>query len=103
MVNLAVSLPIDKILKINLIPETLRKHPSAPFTFREALNDYQIPNSKHVIKKGTQIVIPNVCFHYDERYWANPQEFNPDRFTTEEIAKRPNFSYLPFGEGLKKF
>lgn len=46
-------------------------------------------------------MIPNICFHYDERYWKTPEEFNPDRFLPEEVAKRPHLSFIPFGEGLE--
>lgn len=63
------------------------------------MSDYKIPGSKHVIKKGTQVIIPSLSIHYDERYWKNPDVFDPDRFTSEEIAKVPNMAYLPFGEG----
>lgn len=68
---------------------------------RQAHSDYKIPGSKHVIKKGMQIFIPNMAIHYDERYWENPKEFNPERFTSEAIDKRPNFTFAPFGEGSK--
>jgi cytochrome P450 family 6 len=79
--------------------ETLRMYPPTVITVRTASSDYQIPGSRHVIKKGQQVIIPVIGIHYDDRYWENPSEFNPDRFTAEEIAKRPNFAFLPFGEG----
>lgn len=44
-------------------------------------------------------MIPNICIHYDDRYWKSPREFNPDRFTPEEAEKRPNLAFMPFGEG----
>lgn len=44
-------------------------------------------------------MIPTIGFHYDETYWKNPENFDPERFTPEETAKRPNQSFLPFGEG----
>lgn len=37
--------------------------------------------------------------HYDDRYWDKPEEFNPNRFSPEESAKRPSVAYIPFGEG----
>lgn len=61
--------------------------------------DYKIPDSRHTIKKGTRLIIPNLSIHYDERYWKDPEVFDPQRFTAEEIAKRPNQCYMPFGEG----
>lgn len=68
-------------------------------TVREAIDDYKIPGSKHVIKKGTREMIPNIAINYDDRFWKNPNEFDPDRFSPEEIAKRPNLAFMPFGEG----
>lgn len=66
---------------------------------RTASDDYKIPNTKIVIKKGLQVMIPQISIHNDERYWKNPKQFDPDRFTAEEIAKRPNLAFSPFGEG----
>jgi cytochrome P450 family 6 len=45
------------------------------------------------------VYIPIVAIHYDSNYWPNPEEFNPDRFSDEEIAKRPTNAFLPFGDG----
>lgn len=72
-----------------------------PGILRQALNEYHIPGSKHVIKQGEKVMIATGAISYDEEYWENPKEFNPDRFTNEEIAKRPSFSFMPFGEGPK--
>lgn len=74
-------------------------HPPAPVIFRRALDDYKVPNSKHVIEKGSQVMIPTIGIHYDDKYWKNPEKFDPERFTAEEVAKRPNLSFMPFGEG----
>lgn len=82
-----------------MITETLRMFPPAFATVREAAEDFKIPGSKHTIDKKVQVMIPSICFHYDERYWKNPDQFDPERFTPEETAKRPNFTFMPFGEG----
>lgn len=66
---------------------------------RKSSEDYQVPNSKHIIPKDSDIWIPMVGIHFDEKYWKNPDKFDPERFTAEEIAKRPNYTYLPFGDG----
>jgi cytochrome P450 family 6 len=67
--------------------------------FRQAANDYKIPNTSHTIPKGASVWIPTIGFHFDERYWNNPEKFDPTRFTQEEIAKRPANAYFPFGDG----
>jgi cytochrome P450 family 6 len=66
---------------------------------RKAAEDYPIPNSKVIIPKGASVSIPVIGIHFDEKYWPNPQKFDPNRFTHEEISKRPNNAYIPFGDG----
>ena len=66
---------------------------------RKASEDFKVPNSNITIRKGYKVWIPTLAFHYDEKYWKNPNKFDPERFTPEEIAKRPPMSFFPFGEG----
>lgn len=65
------------------IKETLRKHPALPILHRECTKDYQIPGTAHKIRKGTAIVISLLGIHRDERYFSDPQLYNPDRFDSE--------------------
>jgi len=37
--------------------------------------------------------------HYDERFFAEPTKFVPERFAPEEKQKLPSYCYLPFGVG----
>jgi cytochrome P450 family 6 len=66
---------------------------------RQASEDFKVPDSDITIPKGSGVWIPTLGFHFDERYWPNPKQFDPERFTQEEIAKRPTLSFFPFGEG----
>lgn len=74
-------------------------YPPAIMQMRETFKEYPVPNTKHVIPKGTPVWINSLGFHYDEKYYPNPTKFDPERFTPEEVSKRPNFTWLPFGEG----
>ena len=56
---------------------------------RQAKEDYKVPNTNYTIPKGSPVWVPFIGFHYDERFFSNPYEFNPDRFTPEENEKRP--------------
>ncbi|KAK9695004.1 Cytochrome P450 [Popillia japonica] len=81
--------------------ETLRKYPVLPFLGRTCTRDYQIPNSNVIIEKGTSVFIPLTGLHWDPKHFPNPQKFDPDRFSEENIRARHPYCYLPFGEGQR--
>ncbi|XP_051155354.1 probable cytochrome P450 6a14 isoform X2 [Leptopilina boulardi] len=85
---------LDKV-----VSETLRKHPIVPILNRVCLKDYQIPNSSFCIRKGMKIIIPILGLQNDSNFYPNPEEFKPERFDSDQVAKRHAFTYLPFGEG----
>lgn len=79
--------------------EGLRKYPLLHFLDREAEEDYEFPDTKVVIEKGTPIVIPMSGIHMDPKYFPNPEDFDPERFSPENKRKILPFTYFPFGEG----
>ena len=44
-------------------------------------------------------MLPILGLHRDPSYYPEPDKFDPERFNEEEKSKRPQFSFLPFGEG----
>ncbi|XP_075217524.1 cytochrome P450 6A1-like [Lycorma delicatula] len=81
-----------------VVSETLRKYPPVPTLQRQCLKDYTLPDGK-IIKKGTLVVISVIGMHLDPKLFPNPEEFDPERFSKENIHKIQPYSYLPFGEG----
>lgn len=81
----------------------MRKHPPVFLLVRKANHDYQIPNSKHIIPEGMQVIIPTMAFQFDKEYFEKPDEFNPEHFNAEQTSQRPNLAFLPFGNLLKYF
>lgn len=79
--------------------ETLRLYSPVGQLFRVAQNDYKVLGTDLVIEKGIAFFIPVHAIHHDSKYYYDPERFNPDRFTQEEIKKRPQFTFLPFGDG----
>lgn len=84
---------------ISLFSETLRKYPPGFVMNRICTKDYKVPDSDYTIEKGTPINISVFGLHMDERYFPDPEKFDPDRFTEEQKSSRHHYTYLPFGEG----
>ncbi|GAB0087590.1 Cytochrome P450 [Sergentomyia squamirostris] len=82
-----------------VINETLRKHPIVDNLIRTCGQDYQVPGTKHVIEKGTMLFVPVNGIHHDPEIYPDPERFDPDRFTEENIKARHPYAWLPFGEG----
>jgi cytochrome P450 family 6 len=81
--------------------ETLRIYTPIGQVFRKAENDYKVPGTNFTIEKGVTCLIPVHAIHHDSKYYYDPELFNPDRFSPEEVKKRHKFAFLPFGENLK--
>uniref|UniRef100_A0A1I8PTG9 Cytochrome P450 n=1 Tax=Stomoxys calcitrans TaxID=35570 RepID=A0A1I8PTG9_STOCA len=83
-----------------VIEETLRLYTVISALLRRALEDYVVPDHPHyVIKKGMFVVIPACAIHRDERYFPQPNVFNPDNFIPVKVAARDSILNLSFGEG----
>lgn len=82
-----------------MITESLRKYPTIGNLMRIAVADYKVPGTDIIIQKGQQVIISPYAIQNDPDYYENPEIFNPDRFLPEEVKKRNQFAYLPFGEG----
>nr|QTM97421.1 Cytochrome P450 [Sitophilus oryzae] len=82
-----------------VVNETLRKFPPVSAIPRICSKTYKIPDTDIVVEKGIRVQIPVWGIHRDPEYYPNPDVFNPENFTEENKAKRPDFTFLPFGEG----
>jgi cytochrome P450 family 6 len=80
------------------VKETLRKYPGLPILNRECTKDYPIPGTKFTIQKGTSVIVSLLGLHRDEKYFPNPNKYDPDRFTEEKNAYDEDM-YMPFGAG----
>jgi cytochrome P450 len=78
--------------------EAMRMFPPAWVVPRECIADDVIAG--HRIKKGAGILIPIHSLHHDERFWPEPEVFDPTRFLPEN-AKHHRSAYLPFGAGRR--
>nr|CAD7420880.1 unnamed protein product [Timema poppensis] len=82
-----------------VVDETLRKYPPVGSLARFCTKDYKIPGTNINIDKETSVIIPVYAIHHDPRYYPEPEKFDPEWFSDENIKIRPKFTYLPFVEG----
>uniref|UniRef100_A0A182NFE2 Cytochrome P450 n=1 Tax=Anopheles dirus TaxID=7168 RepID=A0A182NFE2_9DIPT len=80
------------------VKETLRLYPSLAILNRECTEDYRVPDSDVVIRKGTQVIIPLLGISMDEKYFPEPESYSPERFDEGTKNYDPD-AYYPFGAG----
>jgi cytochrome P450 len=80
-----------------IVDETLRLYPPAPTMLRTALADDTVCGCK-VAAKSIVGVFPWIV-HRHRTLWHDPDRFEPDRFTSDQIAARSRYAYLPFAVG----
>jgi cytochrome P450 len=79
--------------------EAMRFFPPAWVIPRTAIEDDEIDG--HRIPKGATVVIPIHTVHHDERFWPDPEVYDPSRFLAEAVKGRHRSAYVPFGGGRR--
>ncbi len=80
-----------------VLQEGMRLYPPAWITDRVALEDDETEGIK--ISKGSTVAPFIYGIHRNPKYWDNPEQFIPTRFSKANCKNRTKFSYLPFGGG----
>lgn len=70
-----------------------------PFLDRRCNEDCSIDETDLVIEKGMPIYIPLMTLHYDEKYFPEPEKYDPERFADMSSSNVNGLHYMPFGEG----
>ncbi|KAI7730597.1 LOW QUALITY PROTEIN: hypothetical protein M8C21_028999, partial [Ambrosia artemisiifolia] len=86
-----------------IVKETMRLYPSVPLLIpHESIEDCIVGG--YAVPKGTQLLINAWKIQNDPKIWANPFEFQPERFLTSDKnidVKGQQFKLLPFGSGRR--
>ncbi len=77
--------------------ETLRLYPPVPMMVRQ--NQRSEVMRERQVAPGAQIVLSPWHLHRHERFWPNPDGFDPDRWTREENKACARDAYMPFSAG----
>lgn len=80
------------------LKEGMRLYPPAWAIGRETSEEVEIGGIR--LAPGTQVFVSQWVMHRDPRFWERPEEFRPERWTSEEEGpSRPQYAYFPFGGG----
>jgi cytochrome P450 len=80
-----------------VVKETLRLRPPAWTIGRQALKDCEIGGQD--IPAGATVLVSQWVMHHDPRFYADPQEFRPERWSEIDKTSFPRFAFFPFGGG----
>uniref|UniRef100_A0A914EBD2 Cytochrome P450 n=1 Tax=Acrobeloides nanus TaxID=290746 RepID=A0A914EBD2_9BILA len=79
------------------IKETMRVFPPVPVVLRKLKDDLEMGGK--TVPRGSTITIFPYILHHNKEVFPNHDVFDPDNFLPENIAKRHNYSYIPFSAG----
>ena len=83
-----------------VIKEALRLYPPVFHSSRESKEE--VTFGGYTIPAGAQIYTPQWVVHRDERWYDDPETFDPERWTSERMRERPDFAHFPFSGGRKQ-
>ena len=81
----------------NIFRETLRLYPPITFLPRVAMAATQLGTYR--VKRGALVMVAPWVLHRHERYWRDPNVFDPDRFLPEREGEMTPGAFIPFGLG----
>jgi len=83
-----------------VVTESMRLYPPAWIIGRRAIDEYHV--GEYVAPPRSILVMSPYIMHRDERFYHEPERFDPDRWTPEFRAALPKFAYFPFGGGPRQ-
>ncbi len=83
-----------------VVTESMRLYPPAWLIGRRARQEYRI--GEYVLPARAILVTSPYVMHRDPRFYAEPDRFDPGRWTPSFRASLPKFAYFPFGGGPRQ-
>ncbi|CAJ0606757.1 unnamed protein product [Cylicocyclus nassatus] len=81
----------------NCIKESLRLRPPVPFFTRKLENDIDIEGN--VLPKGCSVMVTPFMVHSNPMIYKNPEIYDPERFSEENMLNRHSYAFIPFSAG----
>ncbi|XP_045520601.1 cytochrome P450 6B2-like [Pieris brassicae] len=90
---------VSKMTYLEMVfKESMRMFSSFGFLQRVCCQRYTFPSLDITIDPGVIVFIPSQAIQIDGKYFENPSEFCPERFSPESTYHH-KYSFMPFGEG----
>ncbi|HEY1351978.1 MAG TPA: cytochrome P450 [Ktedonobacteraceae bacterium] len=80
-----------------VLEESVRIYPPSWEIMRHTIADDELGG--YHIPAGSLLFWTQYTVHRHPDFWENPEEFNPERFLPEAVAKRHSYAYIPFSNG----
>ena len=94
---------VDDIPKLKftekVLRESMRLYPPVWTIGRYVDNDYTL--GKYTVPAGSTILMSQYVMHHDPHYYNEPEQFDPERWSSQTRSSLPRFSYFPFGGGIR--
>jgi cytochrome P450 len=92
---------LDKLVYTRMAAaEAMRLYPPAWIQGRQVVEPCAIGGQS--LKKGEVVFVCQWVTHRDERWWPQPERYDPARFAAEAADSRPRWAYFPFGGGSRQ-
>jgi cytochrome P450 len=83
-----------------VLAESMRLYPPAWAIGRLSIGEHKIAG--YLLPPRSLVLMSPYVMHRDERYFPEPERFDPERWTPAEREARPQFAYFPFGGGARR-
>jgi cytochrome P450 len=83
-----------------VIEEAMRLYPPGWLLIRKALKDDCL--GSYFVPAGTEVYISPYLIQHNPSLWIQPDEFNPDRFTSQDMHRGQPPATVPFSAGPRK-
>jgi cytochrome P450 len=80
-----------------VIKESLRLYPPASSILRTPIQPLVL--GPYTVPENALIVVSPYTLHRHPRFFPQPDQFRPERFSSEEGKEIPRYAYIPFGAG----
>jgi cytochrome P450 len=80
-----------------VLDEALRLYPPVGRIGRRPIGDYRMGG--RLIPAGAAVFVSPFVTQRDPRWWPDPEQFDPGRWTDEARCLRPRYAAFPFGAG----